>query len=397
MSQHSRSSILTYQGIPLWRDVRVLRAVAQVVSAVIVITFVVFFVRNVLGAAERRGLALGFDFLNEAAGFPIAESAIPYTEANSFQYAFWVGILNTLKVALVGILLATILGTIVGVSRLSSNWLISKLASTYIEIIRNVPLLVQLFFWYFAIFQKLPRVQDSIRWPGPLYLSNRGVYMVWAKPSPTFRHWIFYVLAGLLLATVLGIVLTRYQMRTGRSTYPILSAGIVLLLIPALGWLMVDQSPLIREVPAMGRFNFQGGLRMTPEFASLLAGLVLYTASFIAEIVRAGIMAVPRGQVEAARAVGLSYLQTLRLVILPQAMRVVIPPLISQYLNLTKNSSLAIAIGYPDLFSVGRIMINQGGRAVPTFIMIMVAYLAMSLTYAIIGNIYNRRMRFAER
>lgn len=397
MSQQSRSGILTYQGVPLWRDVRVLRAVTQIVSAVVVITLVVFFVRNVLGSAERRGLALGFDFLNEAAGFPIAESVIPYHESDSFQFAFWIGILNTLKVALVGILLATVLGTILGVSRISSNWLISKIASTYIEIIRNVPLLIQLFFWYFAVFQKLPRVQESIPWPGPVYLSNRGVYMVWAKPSPTFRNWMFFVLAGLVLATVLGFVLTRYQMRTGRSTYPLLSAGIVLFLIPALGWVMIDQSPLIWEAPSLGRFNFQGGLHVTPEFAALLAGLVIYTASFIAEIVRAGIMAVPRGQVEAARAVGLSNLQTLRLVTLPQAMRVIIPPLISQYLNLTKNSSLAIAIGYPDLFSVGRIMINQGGRAVPTFIMIMAAYLAMSLTYAIIGNIYNRRMRFAER
>ncbi|MFQ6014504.1 MAG: amino acid ABC transporter permease [Anaerolineae bacterium] len=397
MSQDSRIRILTYRGIPLWRDVRVLRAVAQVVSAIVVISFLVFFVDNVLDAANRRGLALGFDFLNEAAGFPIAESVIEYHPSDSFRYAFWVGILNTLKVALVGIVMATILGVIVGVARLSSNWLVSKMASTYIEIIRNVPLLVQLFFWYFAVFQKLPLVKESIQWPGPIYLNNRGVFMAWARPSPSFQAWLLFLLAGFLLAILLGVVLTRLQMRTGRSTYPILTATLALFLIPALGWGLMDESPLMREVPVLGRFNFEGGLRLTPEFAALLVGLVIYTATFIAEIVRAGILAVQRGQVEAARAVGLTNLQTLRLVIFPQALRVIIPPLISQYLNLTKNSSLAIAIGYPDLFSVGRIMINQAGRAVPIFIMIMAAYLAMSLTYALIGNIYNRRVRFVER
>lgn len=397
MSQGSRIRILTYRGVPLWRDVRVLRAVTQVVSAIVVISLLVIAIDNVLEAVNRQGLALGFDFLNEAAGFPIAESVIGYDESNSFRYAFLVGVLNTLKVALVGIVMATLLGIVVGVARLSSNWLVSKIASTYIEIIRNVPLLVQLFFWYFAVFQKLPLVGESIQWPGPIYLSNRGLYMVWARPAPSFRAWLLFVLAGFLLAVLLGVWLTRLQMRTGRSTYPFVAAGLALLLTPALGWGLVGQSPLIRDVPVLGRFNFEGGLRLTPEFAALLVGLVIYTAAFIAEIVRAGIQAVRRGQVEAALAVGLTDMQTLRLVVFPQALRVIIPPLISQYLNLTKNSSLAIAIGYPDLFSVGRIMINQAGRAVPTFLMIMAAYLVMSLTYAVVGNIYNRYVRFVER
>ena len=397
MRQYSPHRLLTYRGVPLWRDVRILQGVAQVVSAIIVVSFVVFFIGNVLEAADRRGLALGFDFLGQEAGFPISESVIEYHEADSFLYAFLVGVLNTLKVALVGIVLATGLGIVVGVARLSPNWLLSKLAGVYVETFRNVPLLIQLFFWYFGVFQLLPLVQNSLHWPGPVYLNNRGIFIAWATPSSTFQAWLLFVLAGILLAVVLRIALTRLQVRTGRSAYSVLGPALALLLFPALGWLLMGDAPLTRDVPVLERFNFVGGLRFTPEFAALLTGLVVYTATFIAEIVRAGIQAVQRGQVESARALGLSNLQSLRLVVFPQALRVIIPPLISQALNLTKNSSLAIAIGYPDLFSIGRIMINQAGRAVPNFLLIMASYLAMSLTFAIIGNIYNRRARFVER
>ena len=389
--------LLTYDGIPLWRNVRVLQAVAQVVSVIIVVSLVVLLVGNVFDAADRRGFSLGFDFLDEEAGFPIAESVIEYDESASFGYAFIVGILNTLKVALVGVVLATILGFIVGVARGSSNWLVSKMAAVYVETFRNVPLLVQLFFWYFAVFQLLPVVQESIQWPGPIFLNNRGIFMVWGRPSPSFQGWLLFILAGLVIAIVLRVILNRIQARTGRSTYPLLGPALALVLVSTLGWFLMPESPLIREVPVLGRFNFAGGLRFTPEFSALLVGLVVYTASFIAEIVRAGIQSVQRGQVESAKALGLNDMQALRLIIFPQALRVIIPPLISQYMNLTKNSSLAIAIGYPDLFSIGRIMINQAGRAVPIFLLIMASYLAMSLTYAIIGNLYNRRARLKER
>ena len=389
--------LLTYDGIPLWRNVRVLQAVAQVVSVIIVVSLVVLLVGNVFDAADRRGFSLGFDFLDEEAGFPIAESVIEYDESASFGYAFIVGILNTLKVALVGVVLATILGFIVGVARGSSNWLVSKMAAVYVETFRNVPLLVQLFFWYFAVFQLLPVVQESIQWPGPIFLNNRGIFMVWGRPSPSFQGWLLFILAGLVIAIVLRVILNRIQARTGRSAYPLLGPALALILVSTLGWFLMPESPLIREVPVLGRFNFAGGLRFTPEFSALLVGLVVYTASFIAEIVRAGIQSVQRGQVESAKALGLNDMQALRLVVFPQALRVIIPPLISQYMNLTKNSSLAIAIGYPDLFSIGRIMINQAGRAVPIFLLIMASYLAMSLTYAIIGNLYNRRARLKER
>ena len=387
---------LTYDGVPLWREARVLQATAQIVSVVVVVIVVFFVAGNVLDAADKRGFSLGFGFLEEEAGFPIAESVIGYHESDSFRHAFTVGVLNTLKVALLGIVAATILGIIVGVARVSNNWLISKLANVYIEIFRNIPLLVQLFFWYFSVFLVLPTVQESIRWPGPIFLNNRGFFAVWANPSSSFTPWLLFVLGGILLAVAVRVALARLQPRLGRATHPNIGALAAFVLLPAIGWFLMGESPLVKDVPELGRFNFVGGLRFTPEFAALLLGLVVYTASFISEIVRAGIQSVPRGQVEAARALGLSELQTQQTVVFPQALRVIVPPLISQFLNLTKNSSLAIAIGYPDLFSIGRIMINQAGRAVPIFLLIMAAYLVMSLTFALIGNLYNRRVRFTE-
>lgn len=389
--------ILTYRGTPLWRDARVLRAVTQIVFVFIVVAIVVYFVRNVFEAADQRGLKLGFGFLEEEAGFPIAESVIGYTESDSFRHAFIVGVVNTIKVALIGIVAATVLGLIVGVSRLSSNWLVKSITSVYVEIIRNVPLLVQLFFWYFGIFLLLPVVQESLRLPGPIYVNNRGVFSVWANTTSSFDSWLLFVLGGVVLAVAVRVVLRRIQIETGRNTHPNVAAALALVLVATLGWFVVGESPLVRETPVLERFNFVGGARVTPEFAALLTGLVVYTAAFIAEIVRAGIQSVKRGQTEAARALGLSDAQTLQSIVFPQALRVIIPPMISQFLNLTKNSSLAIAIGYPDLYAISRIMINQAGRAVPIMLLIMAAYLAMSLTYAIIGNIYNRRVRFTER
>jgi general L-amino acid transport system permease protein len=397
MAQDSSIQVITRSSIPLWRDERVLKGIVQVISAVAVIGFVVFFVGNVIQAADDRGLGLGYDFMNESAGFPLAESVIPYDESRSFAYAFLIGILNTLKVALVGIVLATLLGTVTALARLSPNWLLRKIASAYIETIRNIPLLVQLLIWYEAVFKRLPPVRESIQWPGPIYLSQRGLYLPSPMPTSTFGTWAVFLIVGILLASMLRFVLRRYQLRTGRTTYPVLTAVVVLVGLPALGWVLVSKSPLVSDLPVLGKFNFTGGLQLTPEYAAVLTGLVVYTGAFIAEVVRAGILAVNRGQFEAARAVGLSNLQVLRLVVFPQAMRVIIPPLISQYLNLTKNSSLAVVVGYPDLFFVGRTMINQAGRAVPVFLMVMAIYLFTSLTTSILMNIYNRRIQLVER
>jgi general L-amino acid transport system permease protein len=397
MSQPSLPRVFYRRGVPLWRDVVVLQWVAQILSAVLVLVFMWFFVSNVLRGAEARGLSWSYNFLSEAAGFPISESIIPYDEARPFGYAFIVGVLNTLKVALVGIVFATLLGIIAAVARLSTNWLVSKIASVYIEIIRNVPLLVQLFFWYFGFFQALPPVQEATKLPGPIYLSQRGLYMIWFEPTPTFWIWMIFVGAALVAASVLYVILSRHQTRTGRTTYPVATGLVVLIALPVAGWFLAGDSPLITTIPTLQTFNFEGGLRLTPEFAGLLVGLVVYTGAFIAEVVRAGILAVNKGQFEAARALGLTPMQVLRLVVFPQALRVIIPPLISQYLNLTKNSSLAILIGYADVFFVGRTIINQSGRAVPVFLLIMAIYLTISLITSIIMNIYNRRVRLVER
>lgn len=397
MSQASLTRFLYRRGVPLWRDVVVLQWFAQIVSAIAIVAFVVFFVGNVLEAAESRGLGLGYDFLDDAAGFPLPESVLPYDPSRAFGYAFLIGLLHTLRVSLVGIVLATLVGVVIALGRLSTNWLVNKLAGTYIEIIRNVPLAVQLFFWYFAVFQQLPSVQESVTLPGPVFLSQRGLYSVWASPTATFGTWMIFVAAGVILSGVLHRLLIRHQVQTGRSTYPLVTSLVVLLGLPAIGWLVVGASPLQKTVPELGRFNFQGGLNLTPEFAALLAGLVIYTGAFIAEVVRAGIQAVHKGQFEAARALGLGPVSVLRLVVFPQALRIIIPPLISQYLNLAKNSSLAVLVGYPDLFFVGKTTINQAGRAVPVFVLMMACYLAISLVTSVIMNIYNRRVRLVER
>jgi general L-amino acid transport system permease protein len=382
---------------PLWRDERVLKAVVQVASAVAVIALMTIAVSNVLEAARLRGLNLGLAFLDDSAGFELSESIIAYEPAMSFGRAFIVGLLNTLKVSLIGMALATVLGLFAALARLSSNWLVSKIASVYIETIRNVPLLVQLFFWYFAVFQQLPSVRNAIVLPGPAYLSQRGLYLTWPVPGETAGLWLAILAAALIAAALVYRNLLRRQVRTGKSTHPALVGLVILLAPPAVAWLLLEPAPFQLSTPELQRFNFTGGLALTTEFAALMTGLVIYTGAFIAEVIRAGIQAVPRGQVEAARAVGLRQAQALRLVVLPQALRVIIPPLISQYLNLTKNTSLAIAIGYPDLFFVGRTIINQAGRAMQVFLLVMAVYLTISLLTSLVMNLYNRRVALVER
>lgn len=390
-TSHSRKSI------PIWRDERVLKAAAQIISAVLVIGFVAWLVINFFEVTEQRGISLTFDFLSEPAGFPIAESSIEYDPTKSFGTAFLVGLINTLRVAVIGIILATILGFLIGLSRLSNNWILKRIALIYIEFHRNIPLLVLLFIWYFAIFNSLPPVRDSITLPGPIYMNQRGLYLAWPRLTENGTPFLISLVVGIILAIITWNILRRIRETTGKPTYyGGVSLGI-LILAPAIGWILTGGSPLHLDIPALQGFNYQGGLRLTPEFSALLVGLTMYTAAFIAEVFRAGIQAVSRGQVEAARAVGLDGMQVLNLIVIPQALRVIIPPLISQYLNLTKNSSLALAIGYQELFAVGKITINQAGRAVPVFLMVMATYLALSLLTALILNLYNRRIQFVER
>jgi general L-amino acid transport system permease protein len=383
--------------IPLWRDERVLRVFAQIVSAIVVIGLLLLAVINFLNAAEQRGLSLDFGFLGEAAGFPIGESDIPYDPSRSFLYAFIVGVLNTLKVSIVGIFFATILGTLVGIARLSTNWLVSRMALVYTEFHRNIPLLVLLLIWFSFFITGLPDVEGSIVLPGPIYLNQRGIQLTWPRLTPQGAPFVISILLAIIMAILAWVYLRRYQERTGRSTYfAFVSLGL-LIIIPIIGFILSKGQPLQADVPVLDGFNFVGGYDLSPEFAALLVGLVTYTAAFIAEVVRAGIQAVDRGQLEAARAIGLNYSQLLSLVIIPQALRVIIPPLISQYLNLTKNSSLAVFIGYPELFFMGKTTINQAGRAVQVIILIMAVYLSISLLTSFILNIYNRRIQIVER
>jgi len=383
--------------IPIWRDERALKVVAQVVSSLIVLGFLYWGIGNFIKITQQRGMPLTYGFLNEAAGFPIKESFIPYDSTMSFGRAVLVGLINTLMVSVWGIVFATILGFAIGLMRLSTNWLISRIALAYIEFHRNIPLLVLLFLWYFGVFTRLPQVKESITLPGPIYINQRGFYLTWPKLAENGTVFIIFLVAGILLAIITWVVLRRVRERTGKETYFGRIGLAVLILVPLIGWFVSGGKPLRFDVPELTGFNFQGGLRLTTEFAALMIGLAMYTAAFIAEVFRAGILAVRKGQIEAARAVGLNYSQILMLIIIPQAMRVVIPPMISQYLNLTKNSSLALAIGYQELFAIGKVTINQAGRAVPVFMLVMGTYLAISLLTSVILNIYNKRVQFIER
>jgi general L-amino acid transport system permease protein len=301
-----------------------------------------------------------------------------------------------------GIIAATLLGLIAGIARLSDNWLVNKIASVYIEFIRNTPLLVQLFFLYFAVIIKLPRIQEAIVWPGPIFLSNRGIVLPALRPTASFSSWWPFLIVAVIAAVVLLIFRRRGLQLTGRPSFSLLWVFLPLIVIPALGWLLIPSDLMRLDLPEMisksgGVLKVEGGTGFSSEFVALLFGLVVYTGAFIAEVVRAGIQAVPKGQTEAAKAQGFTNGQILRLIILPQALRVIIPPLISQYLNLIKNSSLAIGIAFLDLYAVSTTMLNQSGRVVEVFLMIMASYLSMSLTVSLIMNIVNRRIQIVER
>jgi len=381
--------------VPFWRDVRVLAVLSQVVFVLVLAAFAGFLYANLSTAMRQRGLVAGFDYLKNESGFEIGEGLIPYRPTDTYGRAYIVGLLNTLEVSAVGIVLATILGVIVGVARLSTNWLVNKLAAIYIEIIRNTPLLVQLVFIYFGVFFQLPPMSQTLELPGGVFANQRGLFVPRPIVSPTFLPWLALMAAGIVAAVVIWKLVTRVFKSSTLGTW--LATIVVLILVPTLGWMLLGAPPLTFEVPIRERFNFRGGLTLTPEFSALLTGLVLYTAGFIAEVVRGGIQAVGRGQIEAANAIGLSPMQILRLVIFPQAMRVIVPPLTSQYLNLAKNSSLAIAIGFPDMFAVNQTIANQTGQPVPAIALMMGTYLLMSLFTSLIMNIYNRSVQILER
>ena len=383
--------------IPFYRDERVLKIFAQVVSSVLIIGILIWAVINFFRAAEARSMTLTFGFLKESAGFPISNPPIEYEPVMSLGRAFMVGLVNTLLVSGLGVVFATIFGTLIALARLSSNWLLNRIALVYIEFHRNIPLLVLLFIWYFVVFGVVPPVKDSLVWPGPTYINKRGIYLSWPRLTETGYIFVIGLAIGIVIALITYITLRKRRAITGKETYFVpISLGLLVLFF-ILGWLLSGGTPFQIDSPYLDGFNFKGGLRLTPEFAGMFISLSMYTAAFIAEVIRGGIQAIDKGQIEAARAVGLSQMQVLSLVIFPQALRIIIPPMISQYLNLTKNSSLALAIGFQEVFSVGKIAINQAGRAVPVFALIMITYLSLSLLTSFILNIYNRRIQFVLR
>jgi general L-amino acid transport system permease protein len=388
---------ITRQPTPLIRNPRVRGVVYQLVLCAVIVFLAWSAIRNAAENLARAKIASGFGFWNVTAGFDISQTLIDYSTTSTYGRAFWVGLLNTLLVAGLGIVFATILGFAVGIARLSRNWLLSRMAGAYVEIIRNLPLLLQLLFWYNAVLKALPELRDSIVLPGRGFLNNRGLFLPQPIFVPDSGLTLVALLAGIVAAIAFRIWAKRRQQRTGRQA-PVLSVTLVLVIALPLAVFAATGFPIEFNYPDMGRFNIRGGIELLPEFMALLFGLVIYTAAFIAEVVRAGILSVAKGQTEAAYSLGLRAGPTLRLVVVPQAMRVIIPPLTSQYLNLTKNSSLAVAIGYPDLVQIfAGTVLNQTGQAVEVVVITMAVYLTISLVTSLLMNIYNRRVALVER
>jgi general L-amino acid transport system permease protein len=379
-----------------WNDRNFRAVVLQVLVLAGVTAGIWYFVDNTLENLARLGLASGFGFMQREAAFPIGESLISYSPADTYARALLVGVVNTLYVSSVGIVIATFVGTVIGIARLSRNWLIAKLSSVYVEVMRNTPLLLQLFFWYMIFLETLPAARQALQPVPDVFLSNRGMRFPWPAASAAWTLPVAGIVIGLVASVMLRVWSKRRQAETGRQ-FPIVWATIGLVAgLGFLGWL-AGGAPAMLSRPELRGFNFVGGAEVTPEFLALLIGLVTYTAAFIAETVRAGILAVSHGQTEAAYALGLRRGMVLRLVILPQALRVIVPPMTSQYLNLTKNSSLAVAIGFPDLVHLSNTAINQTGQAIEGIAIIMAVYLTISLSISLFMNWYNRRVALVER
>ena len=373
----------TKTAVPYWNDRRNRAFVYQVLAVVAVLAAIAFLVLNAVENMTRLRIASGFGFWGTEAGFDITMSLIDYDEASSYGRAFFVGLLNTLLVSAIGIVFATVVGFAVGIARLSRNWLVARLAAVYIETLRNIPLLLQLFFWYFAVLRAVPSPRQSWSFADAVFLNNRGLYLPAPDIGPA-AGWLILACAVVSIAAGIAAFRARRDPRAVRRRL------VVALGLPAVAALAIAFLPAW-EAPVLSGFNFRGGVALIPELVALVLALSIYTAAFIAENVRSGIQAVPVGQTEAARALGLSEGQTMRRVVVPQALRVIVPPLTNQYLNLTKNSSLAAAIAYPDLVSVfAGTVLNQTGQAVEVIAITMAVYLAISLAISVLMNAYNR-------
>jgi general L-amino acid transport system permease protein len=382
---------------PIWNDPKYRALFFQIILILGLIGFFVSIVQNTLSNMESRGISTGFAFMSEKAGFDILQSLIPFNSDSTYGRTFVVGLLNTILVTVLGVFFATILGFIVGVSRLSKNWLLSKIATVYIETFRNIPLLIQIFFWYFVVLRAMPSTRDSYSLFDSFFLNVRGLYMPGPVPESGFMVTVIAFIIGIIAAYIVKKWAHKRQEATGQQ-FPVFIVSLLLIVLLPLLVFFLSGSPLNWDIPKLTGFNFQGGMSVIPELFALLLALTIYTAAFIAEIVRSGIKAVSHGQSEAALSVGLTPGQNLRLVVIPQAMRVIIPPLTSQYLNLAKNSSLATAIGYPDIVAVFMgTTLNQTGQAVEIIAMTMAVYLVLSLTISVFMNWYNAKMALVER
>jgi len=379
-----------------WRSQAFRGVVYQILAVIVLVAAGAYLLHNTLENMRARGIQSGFDFISQPAGFAIGESIVPFDSSESYGKAYLVGLSNTLRVAVVGIVGATLLGTLIGIGRLSRNLLVRSVCGAYVETTRNVPLLLQLFIWYFMLTELLPQIEDALRPLPGFFFSKNGLQF----PLPLWvpGHW--GTLAGLLGGSVAAWAWARVARRRREATGQMLPVALPALLLALAGTLIgwwLGGMPSGMDVPERTEINVVGGGAVTPEFLTVLVGLTIYTAGYIAEVVRAGIQSVAFGQHEASAALGLTRTQELRLVLLPQALRVIIPPLTSQYLNLTKNSSLAVAVGYPDLVSIGATSLNQTGRAIECIALVMACYLTLSLITSALMNFYNSRARLKER
>ena len=382
---------------PIWNDPKYRAIFFQIILLLGLGFFLYTIVENTLANMHARGISTGFAFMKEKAGFDILMSLIPFDSDSTYGRTFIVGVLNTLLVTGLGIIFSTILGFIVGVARLSNNWLIKKIATIYIEIFRNIPLLLQIMFWYFVVLRAMPSARNSMSLFDSFFLNVRGLYLPAPVPDDGFKYTVIAFFIGIIATFIVKRWAKKRQEATGQP-FPVFWTSIALIILLPLIVFFITGKPLNWDIPKLQGFNFQGGMSVIPELFALLLALTIYTATFIAEIVRSGIEAVSHGQSEAALSLGLSPGQNLRLVVIPQAMRVIIPPLTSQYLNLAKNSSLAMAIGYPDLVAVFMgTTLNQTGQAVEIVAMTMAFYLTLSLTISMFMNWYNARMALVER
>ena len=372
-----------------WRNVRILRVVAQVLFVLAVVLIARELFLNARFRMEQQGRELSFDFLDSRAGFDIGQSVISYSPTRDYFRAFFAGVTNAMMVAFVGILLSTMLGLLLGVLRLSPNWLLRKISQVYVEVIRNIPALLQIVFWYVAVFLLLPGIAKGVSLFGIAYVSNRGAAVPSIEGGANFGVWGIFVLIGVALAVVVWRWRTKVHDATGQPHYRWLSAFGAFLFVAFASRLVLGDAFVI-ETPQLSQFNYEGGIQVSVEFAGILVGLVIYTSAFIAEIVRGSILAVSKGQKEASEAIGLTPAQQLRLVVLPQALRIGLPAITNQYLNFWKNTSLAFIIGFPEIINVTQTMINQAGHALEIFSMVILTYLTVSLAISLVMNILNR-------